>query len=84
MTEPHARAVAAIGAYFAAHADQGEHGISGREIVSIIAAAENITARTAEEERADVVAWLTKIGWTAFAPLIERGEHIDAAKKGQS
>jgi len=46
MTEPHARAVAAIDAYLAAHADQGEHGISGREIASIVLA----SIRTAEEE----------------------------------
>ena len=81
MTEPHARAVAAIDAYLAAHADQGEHGISGREIVSIVLA----SIRTAEEERADVVAWLNQ--QDMFVPQrikIGRGEHVGAAKKGQS
>ena len=85
MTEPHARAVAAIDAYLAieaylaAHADQGEHGISGREIVSIVLA----SIRTAEEERADVAAWLTQVGRGFYAHCIEDGKHIGAAKKGQ-
>ena len=52
VPEPHARAVAAIDAYLAAHADQGEHGISGREIVSIVLA----SIRTVEDERPTVEA----------------------------
>ena len=84
MTEPHARAVAAIDAYLAAHADQGGHGISGREIVSIVLA----SIRTAEDERADVVAWLRlKPHWSDghdFADCIGAEEHIGAATKGQS
>jgi len=80
VPEPHARAVAAIDAYLAAHADQGEHGISGREIVSIVLA----SIRTAEEERADVMAWLEQQDWSDTRWLkIKRGKHEGAAKKGQ-